>query len=153
MGTSVTTNLGNTYVIPGDNETDWGEAQVGPALVELLQYALLEGGDVSLLKLVGPLVTTPVSLTVDNGSTVPSSAPCYFLTGLGGPVALSTITPIAAGTYPGQHLILVGRSSIAPVTVPDSGNVNINGSCDLEQDEALVLLWTGTAWVELSRTF
>lgn len=152
MGTPITTTSGNTYSVPSDGETDWGDSEVGPALIDLLQNAVMVGGDIAGIKLTGPLVHAPLDLTVAVGSTIPSAAACYFLTGQGGPITVSATTPVQAGTQRGQQLVLVGGSATAPVTIPDSGNLNINGSVDLELDEAVTLLWTGSRWIELSRT-
>lgn len=152
MGTTVTTALGNTYSIPSDNETDWGDSQVGPALIELLRNSLLAGGNTPGLKLVGPLVSTPITMAVVVGQTLPSSSPLYLVSGLASAVTLSTSTPIQNGAQPGQHLMLIGTADARPVIVPDSGNLNINGPASLAADQVLNLVWTGNLWVEIGRT-
>lgn len=152
MGTTVTTALGNSYTIPSDNETDWGESQVGPALIELLRNSMLAGGNTPGLKLVGPLVTTPITMAVVDGQTLPSSSPLYFVSGLASSVTLSTSTPIQPGSQPGQQLLLIGTADGRPVIVPDAGNLNLNGPASLGADQVLTLIWTGTRWAEIGRT-
>lgn len=152
MGTTVTTALGNTYTVPDDNETDWGESQVGPALVELLRNSMLSGGNTPGLKLVGPLVTTPITMAVVGGQTLPSSSPLYFISGLSSAVTLSISAPIQNGAQPGQHLLLIGTADARPVIIPDQGNVNLNGPASLGADQVLNLVWTGNLWAEIGRT-
>lgn len=151
MGTPVTTKLNNAYTIPDANERGWA-GQVGPLLIELAQNSLMDGGSIDALTLTQILTMTPVSTSLAEGGTLSVSASNYYVQSTGGAVTLSATTPISNGSAQGQRLQIVGRSASDTVTIPDSGNVNLQGTWLGGLDDVLTLEWTGTNWIEISRS-
>ncbi len=71
-----------------------------------------------------------------------------------GAAATDNLTTINGG-YIGQIIILRGLSISQVITVADNtGNINLSGGSFVlgNGDDTLTLLWTGTKWIELSRS-
>lgn len=98
----------------------------------------------------GKLVLTSASSSVSAGATFNPSGTTHVVTGNGAAVTLSTTTAITAGIASGRVLVLVGGSDSNTVTVPDSGNINVQSARTLGAGDTLVLVWNGSAWCEVS---
>ncbi len=150
MATQATTTDGVTFSIPELGDENWDD--VNPALVKLIEGSLLEGAP-----LTGPqLVTPPNTVEVaDGGTLTPGNQTLFIINGDGEDSVLDLVTPIAAGTASGAHLILVGGEGDYTITVPDESgsNLNINGPCTLEPYQSLTLIWVTemSLWLEISR--
>lgn len=68
------------------------------------------------------------------------------------PVNISANPQIAAGATVGEELNLTGTSNTNTVTLEDGDGLTLLGSCDLDAETILNLLWTGTVWREMSRS-
>lgn len=77
----------------------------------------------------------------------------WFIQGSGGAVTVSANPQIAAGTTVGQQLILQGRSATNTVTLADGTGLSLNGSVVLGLNNIIALLWDGTTWTELYRSY
>lgn len=77
----------------------------------------------------------------------------WFIQGSGGAVNITANPQIVAGTNVGQRLTLIGRSDTNTVQFDDGTGLSINGSCILGEDQVLKLMWDGTNWIEIGRTF
>ncbi len=85
-----------------------------------------------------------------NGGTL-SPAGSYVLLDPAAAVALNAVTAIASGARAGDVLILQGNSDENTVTVPNNANTKLTAASHvLGANDMLVLMWTGTAWTELS---
>lgn len=71
-----------------------------------------------------------------------------------GHITLDGTTPLTAGIYDGQELLLVGQDDSNTVTIlSSSGNMDMNGDISLGLNDMLELIWISSAakWVEKSR--
>lgn len=77
----------------------------------------------------------------------------FKVEGLSGAVTVDTTTGIQAGTENLQEIDIMGSHATNTVTLPDSGNLNLNGPCILGLDDAIRLVWieADSLWYELSR--
>lgn len=90
---------------------------------------------------------TGVAFTGSSGRNI------WFIEGSGGAVNVSANPQIAAGTVLGQELRLIGRSDTNTVMFEDGDGLSLNGTCILGEDQILDLIWDGTNWVEINRSF
>ncbi len=74
-----------------------------------------------------------------------------WVQGSGGPVVVTANPQIAAGFIVGQRLTLIGRSAVNTLTLSDGTGLDLNGTCVLDDNGTLNLLWDGTNWHEESR--
>jgi hypothetical protein len=65
-------------------------------------------------------------------------------------VTLNATTAITAGTTAGQMLILRGSSDTFTVTINDNANTALGANRVLGANDILSLMWSGSAWVEIS---
>lgn len=85
------------------------------------------------------------------GATLAAGSSHVLVAGASGAVTLSGTTAVANGSTAGQILLLAGNSNANAVTVTDGANVQLGGaSRTLGQDDVLMLLWSGTDWIEIS---
>jgi hypothetical protein len=82
---------------------------------------------------------TSVSATKTNVKLTASSA-----------VTLNSTSPVANGTVVGQLMILRGSDDTNTVTITDAGNVRLTGNIVLGNMDTLMLMWDGTAWIQIS---
>jgi hypothetical protein len=68
------------------------------------------------------------------------------------PVTLNTTAPVANGSVVGQLMILRGSDDTNTVTITDAGNVRLTGDIVLGNMDTLMLMWDGTAWIQLSNS-
>jgi hypothetical protein len=75
----------------------------------------------------------------------------YFIQGSGGAVDITANPQIAAGSFIGQKLLLIGCSATNSVQFDDGNGIKLKnkGSVYLFDDESIEFVWTGTAWVEI----
>ena len=73
-----------------------------------------------------------------------------LLAGNAGPVVVSAVPGIAAGTVVGQELILEGVGANS-VTLNGDAGVDLNGTVILGDKQRIYLIWNGSAWGEVSR--
>lgn len=76
-----------------------------------------------------------------------------FIQGSGGAVTVSANPQISNGTIVGQTIILQGRSDTNTVTLSNGTGLSLNGSAVMGADDILSLIWDGTSWTEMSRSF
>lgn len=144
---TVTTTDGVPYSLPENGDTNWSD--VVP-LLQHLSNAFLQGTPIQTPQ----LVYDPVIVTFDDQEVFsPFDRSMFLVSGNGGPVSLNSTTPISAGTQNGATLIMIGTDDLNPVTIPDSGSLQINGPCTLYAKETIELVWLThfNQWVELSR--
>lgn len=129
-----------------------GEAQLAPALN--VQLARLDGS---------PVFATPVTLgsflSLARATVVPvagatlAPAGSYLLLSPAGAVTLSGVTAVASATRIGDVLVLQGNSDVNTVTIANNANTRLAAATRvLGANDLLTLIWTGTAWTELSFT-
>ena len=88
-------------------------------------------------------------IPADGSTIIPASS--HVLLNPAAAVALNAVTAIASGTRTGDVLVLQGNSDENTVTVPNNANTKLTAASHvLGANDMLVLLWTGTAWTELS---
>ena len=73
--------------------------------------------------------------------------------GDGGPINITKNPQIAAGNNVGEELNLTGMDDTNIVTLDNGDGLLIDGSVDLDSKTILNLLWTGTLWREMSKSF
>jgi len=75
------------------------------------------------------------------------------VSGAAGAITLNATTPIEDGTQDMQELFLMGVHATNTVTIPDSGNVDLNGACVLGLSDSIYLIWheDDGVWYEMSR--
>lgn len=69
----------------------------------------------------------------------------------GGQLFVSASSQIANGTVVGQRLNLRGIDTVNYYTFVNLSNLNINGPCNLDSNQCLILEWDGTIWYEITR--
>lgn len=75
----------------------------------------------------------------------------WFIQGSGGAVTVTANPQVAAGSFVGQRLKLVGRSDTNTVTLANGTGLSLNGNITMGADSTLSLEWDGTNWREDSR--
>ena len=76
-----------------------------------------------------------------------------FLQGSGGAIDITADPQIANGNNINDRLLLIGSSNTNTITLQDGDGLKLNGECVLAENETLSLLWNGTIWIELGRSF
>lgn len=76
---------------------------------------------------------------------------CIFVESDGGAVNLTSNPQIAAGNIVGQMITVVGTSASDTLQLDDGTGLSLNGSCILDDNQAITLLWNGSVWTEISR--
>lgn len=74
----------------------------------------------------------------------------WFVTGTGG-VTITANPAIAAGSFVGQRLTVVGRDDSNKLTIPNGLGTSQNGDAVLGQDSTIEYMWDGSAWREDNR--
>lgn len=95
--------------------------------------------------------------TVSDGTTITVGAgqrQIIQVQGSGGPVSASGTTGLTNGTVNGQEVRVVGQSDANSVTLPATGNLQLQGSCTLGAFDVIDLFWDSstTKWIESSRS-
>lgn len=144
------TLLGSARLVPETGETGWGDEGT-QILVDLIDIAnvLVQKLTSGALVLVYPTATA----TLAASATLTQSAPIMRIKSTGGAVTLDTTTPITAGEFDGQQLEIVGTDNTDTVTIPNSGNVFLNGLILLTSGVRIGLEWfdSNSLWVEKTR--
>ena len=113
--------------------------------------------DVLRLADIGALLVPPaVTATLGASDAVPASSLTARVSGDGGPVDLTSNPQVAAGTYDGQQLWVVGGHATNTVQLDDGDCLLLAGgaSAVLGEGSALLLMWDApnSRWIELTRT-
>ena len=84
--------------------------------------------------------------------TIPSNQRCIvYVQGTG---MDEVVTGLAVGSLSEQELFIVGTSNDLTVKFPsNSVNMQLNGEAVLADNFMLSLVWNGTLWIEVSRSF
>lgn len=146
---TITTTSGNTYQLPEPGDADWG-SDLTELLYELGTSALMAGsvGDF------GEFRMTPLNITVTNNMSLDSSGTSLALLTAASSVTLNSTTPIQTPTSSnGKMLRLVNTHASNTITIPDTGNVDINGPVILGYLQTLDIQWLDSVgrWVEIAR--
>lgn len=145
------TLFGTVRQVPERKETGWG-AQVTGILDDLIDFAnafgFLFGADSPGMKF------SVATSTLAAAATLTPTATLHRVQGTPGAVTLSAATPIAAGAFNGQLLLLTGAHAANTVTIQTGGNVDLNGDITLGLGQSVMLVWNSTrsAWEELNRS-
>jgi hypothetical protein len=75
----------------------------------------------------------------------------WYVQGSGGAVTITANPRVAAGSFVGQRLRLVGRSDVNYVLMADGNGLSLNGDIQLDADRSIDLDWDGTNWREVCR--
>ncbi len=95
---------------------------------------------------------SPTAIVAGTGVLAPTAPRMtYFIQGSGGAVDVSANPQIAAGTFLGQEIILIGRSDTNTVFLEDGTGLDLNGPWLGGASSVISLVWDGTNWVERSR--
>lgn len=144
--------FGETRTIPADGATNWGADVRGilEDLIEAVDKMSTLVSDVPYLVLQG----TAYTFTGDAPYTCPVSSNRMTLTA-GSAITLGAgaTDAIASVTKDGQTLLLVGTSDSNTIRLDsDHQNVIMNGDAVLGLNDAIWFMWTGTDWIEISRS-
>lgn len=97
---------------------------------------------------------SPQAVTAGGGVAL-SVAGAYdqviWIEGSGGPVDVIASPQVAAGSFRGQRLTLIGSHATNYVRLEHGTGLSIRGYIDIDNTQALVLVWDGSVWFELSR--
>lgn len=74
-----------------------------------------------------------------------------FVKGSGGPVTITAVPPIAAGTVIGQELLIIGCDNANTLKISEGTGAFMNGDCTLTLDDTIAYVWDGTEWLETYR--
>ncbi len=145
------TLLGSARQVPQTGETGWGGegTQIFVDLIDSNNIVVQKLASGSLV-----LVYPTATATLAASATLTQTAPIMQIKSTGGAVTLDTTTPITAGETDGQQLEITGTDDTDTVTIPDSGNVDLNGLILLIKHTHIRLVWVSadTQWVELGRS-
>lgn len=145
------TLLGSARQVPETGETGWG-GEGTQILVDLI-----DSNNIAVQKLASGalvLVFPTATASLAAGATLTQTAPIMRVASTGGAVTLSAATAIAAGEHDGQQIEIMGTDNTNTVTIPDSGNVDLNGLIVLSDHVAITLEWFDgdSKWVERTRS-
>lgn len=123
---------GDLIVEPTDTTGRWFKVQIRPKAT---------GSTAS------PTVITAV------GGITPANAvdEIIFVKSDGGAVTISASPAIAAGSFVGQYLTLIGTDDTNSLQIQDGTGLNLNGAVIINNGQVLKLLWNGSAWLEIFR--
>lgn len=97
---------------------------------------------------------SPTGITAAGG--IPFTSNKYqnlrIIKGSGGPVDITAVPQIAAATLIGQRLTLVGWDNVDTVKLEDGNGLFLNGPWIGGLGSTLELMWTGSVWVEMTRS-
>lgn len=96
----------------------------------------------------------PQAITAEGGVTPAAvNEEIQYIAGDGGAVQVTADPPVAAGTFDGQKLVLIGTSDDDTVSLAVGASLKMNGDVVLGQFGAIELRWSTSAslWVEVSR--
>jgi len=145
------TLLGSVRQVPQTGETGWGSegTQIFVDLIDSNNISVQKLASGSLVFVNG--VATAAALAA--GATLTQTATVMRVLSTGGAVTLSAVTAIAAGEYDEQVLEVAGTDNVNTVTIPDAGNMDINGLITLSLGTRISLAWDDGAalWREVSR--
>ena len=105
-------------------------------------------GDISTklrLFLAGTTITVAATFTISPNTS-------YHILSAASAVTSSTTLAITAGVSVGQILILQGTHDTNTVTIKDSAGTSLAGDATLGVGDTLTLIWSGSSWVEISRS-
>lgn len=148
MGIQVTTPTGAVFTVPESGDPDWGTEATN--FLVYLANALIAGGAGVFSEIVNP----PTTVVATNNQILDVTGTSLVLFNPSASVTLSSTTPIGAPlNQDGKQLTLVNINATNNVTIPDSGNVDINGPVTLGQYSVLTLRWLDSIgrWIEVSR--
>lgn len=74
-----------------------------------------------------------------------------FIVSTGGAQAVSASPQVSPGSVIGQELTLCGASNTNYLTFADGSGLSLNGALNLKANNAVYLVWDGSAWFEISR--
>lgn len=98
---------------------------------------------------------TAQSLVASATLAITEAARQYIkVAGNGGAITLDATVGVTAGTVDGQEIRIMGTHATNTVTLPDSGNLNLNGACVLGLYDIIDLVWidADSMWYEVSRS-
>lgn len=125
---------GDLIVEPGDSTGRWFKIQIKA-------------------KVVGT-VGSPTAISAAGGITpLGAIREIIFVESDGGAVTVTADPPIAAGTFVGQELTIIGTSDTDTIQIDDAAGLNLNGTVIIEDGQVLNLLWIGSVWLETFRRF
>lgn len=137
-----------TFIAPNKFEIAVNDGQVvtGFSLVG----GLSGGGDGGLSTLGSP--SLPIAVDPAAGVVIGSGQrQLHFLESETGEQSITANPQIAAGSTLGQELILRGVSDIDYIVLENGTGLSLNGTCNLDSNQSLYLIWDGSVWAEISR--
>ena len=89
-----------------------------------------------------------VQAVVTNGAITPAGT--YSPITSTAAIVLSATTSIANGANRGELLLLINENAADTITVKDAANTALTGDIALGPKDALLMIWDGADWVEVS---
>lgn len=145
---TITTSTGDTFNLPEPGDADWGTDVT--EFLYFLKDALIAGGVGNF----GEFRMTPLSITATAGMALDPSGTSLAELNCAANITLNSTTPIQTPTNSdGKMLRLVNINPNFTITIPDNGNVDINGPVILGYLQTLDIQWLDTVgrWVEIAR--
>ena len=146
--------FGTTRTVPATGDTDWGDNVSGilrDLIKALNRMAMLVGNVPYMIMNVDDQIVTEggtVDVGEEGANRVDLSAETAVTLGAAGGANV-----IDNGTVDGQTLLLVGMSDTNTVRLDsDHPGVGLNGDITLGLNDAILLMWNGTVWIEVSRS-
>ncbi len=94
-----------------------------------------------------------ITITADNQAITVGNNSCIFLLSDNGTATNRTFT-LSDGLVMGQILILINidRDANDDIELVDNANTKLNGNWRPDKDNAIILMWNGFDWVEISES-
>lgn len=95
---------------------------------------------------------SPITITAAGGITATTEQrQLWYTVSVSGAVSITANPQISAGLTVGQELAVYGTSSANYIILADGTGLSLNGPINLTDNSAIILVWNGTIWSELSR--
>lgn len=129
-----------------------GSDVVGTETGQTLQNKTITNTN-NTLRVVTGTRAAPIAITAVGGITPAPSVwdQTYYVEGSGGPVDITAVPQIVAGTKVGQRLFIIGRSDTNTLQLDDGDGLDLNGICELGLNQSILLEWDGVNWYEVNR--
>lgn len=143
-------NTAGTVTLVNDTATPGSSKYYGTDGASALGYHAFPASTIAQVNSVSGSAASPTAVSAAGGIPATASIPfqTWFIQGSGGPVTITAIPQISAGTI-GQQLTACGESNTNTVTFSNGNGLVMNGAKTLGAGDCDRWIYDGTNWQEL----